>query len=101
MTPHEEEYGFVQLNRTFQEFRRHARESDEADLARAFFVGAQLTWSDVLRSYRTIVLSEAGSGKTEEIRQIASRLRHENKIAFFLRLEHLAVDLEDAFEVGS
>ena len=46
-------------------------------------------------------LSEAGSGKTYEIRNIACTLRGQGKPAFFLRLEHIPRDFEDAFEVGT
>lgn len=94
-------YDFVELNRTFHELSKYARESDELDLSEAFHVGAALTWTDLLKNYRTVLLSEAGSGKTEEIRATAKKLRAEGKAAFFLRLEHIANDFDVAFEVGS
>lgn len=94
-------YDFVELNRTFHELSKYARESDEFDLSEAFHVGAALTWTDLLKNYRTVILSEAGSGKTEEIRATARKLRAGGKAAFFLRLEHLAHDFDVAFEVGS
>lgn len=94
-------YNFVELNRTFHELSQYARDSDDADLSRAFHVGNQLGWPDLIREYRVVLLSEAGSGKTEEIRNIAEKLRGEGKAAFFIRLEHIPNDFEDAFEVGS
>lgn len=94
-------YDFVELNRTFHELSKYARESDEFDLSEAFHVGTVLTWADLLKNYRTVILSEAGSGKTEEIRATARKLRSEGKAAFFLRLEHIANDFDVAFEVGS
>lgn len=94
-------YDFVELNRTFHELSKHARESDDSDLSEAFHVGGILTWADLLKNYRTVILSEAGSGKTEEIRATARKLRSEGKAAFFLRLEHIADDFDAAFEVGS
>ena len=48
-----------------------------------------------------MILSEAGAGKTEEIRHAAQTLRKERKSAFFLRLEHVADDFEIAFEEGN
>jgi hypothetical protein len=96
-----ESYPFVQLGRTFHQLTKHARESDAFDLNQAFFTGAPLQWDDLLKGYRTVILSEAGSGKTEEIRQTANRLRAEKKKAFFLRLEHIPGDFEEAFEVGT
>lgn len=94
-------YGFVQLDRTFHALPPHARDGDEFDLSETFHVRGDLTWTDLLKNYRTVILSEAGSGKTEEVRQTAQRLRAEGKAAFFLRLEHVARDFDDAFEVGS
>ncbi|MFC0810376.1 hypothetical protein ACFHWW_33915, partial [Ensifer sp. P24N7] len=45
-----------------------------------------------------VILSEAGAGKTREIRNAAQTLRAQGKAAFFLRLEHISDDFEDAFE---
>ncbi|QOZ22621.1 hypothetical protein [Bradyrhizobium sp. CCBAU 51753] len=92
---------FVQLERSFHELAKYARESDAFELNRAYSVGPRLHWDDLLKGYRTVVLSEAGTGKTVEIRQAAKQLRTEGKRAFFMRLEHISNDLEDAFEVGT
>jgi hypothetical protein len=94
-------YRFIELNRTFRELSSYARESDDADISDAFRVGDPLGWPDLIHEYRVVLLSEAGSGKTEEIRNIARKLRSEGKAAFFIRLEHIPNDFEDAFEVGS
>ncbi len=48
-----------------------------------------------------VILSEAGTGKTAEIRNIARTLRVQGRPAFFLRLEHIPQDFEDAFEIGA
>ena len=92
---------FIELNRTFHELSEHAGKSDDVDLSQIFHVKASLTWDDILKNHRTVVLSEAGSGKTQEIRHIAKRLRSEGKPAFFLRLELIPDDFDIAFEVGS
>lgn len=94
-------YGFVPLDRTFHELSPHARDGDEFDLSEALHVRGNLSWAELLENYRTVILSEAGSGKTEEIRQTALGLLDEGKLAFFLRLEHVPTDFDDAFEVGS
>jgi hypothetical protein len=94
-------YVFVELNRTFHEFSEAARQTDEFDLSEAFHVRGSLTWPDLFKEHRVVILSEAGSGKTEEIRQAAMRLRSEGKRAFFLRLEHVPDDFDGAFEVGT
>ena len=95
------QYDFVELSRTFHELSQYDRESDDADINRVFNVGDRLSWSALIPEYRVVLLSEAGSGKTEEIRNIAQKLRREGKAAFFIRLEHVQNDLEDAFEIGS
>lgn len=95
------DYDFIELNRTFHELSKHAQESDEFDLSQAFHVGKPLAWPDLLAWYRVIILSEAGSGKTEEIRHIAEQLNEDGKAAFFIRLEYIKDDFEDSFEVGT
>ena len=68
--------------------------------------GSKLLWSDktkwvdILELPRVIILAEAGAGKTHEIRATTRRLRNQDKIAFFFRLEHLHSDFDDAFEIG-
>lgn len=92
---------YIELDRTFHEFSGYGGESDEIDLEKVFHVGQQLRWSTLLDEYRIVLLSEAGTGKTEEIRNVARKLRAEGKLAFFLRLENIASNFEYAFEEGT
>lgn len=101
MTESDPDYKFIELNRTFHELSKYTNEDDELDLSHAFHVGERLSWSDLIERYRVIILSEAGSGKTAEIRNIALDLRAQGKSAFFIRLEHVPNDFEDGFEVGT
>ncbi|MBE9112876.1 hypothetical protein IQ273_26165 [Nodosilinea sp. LEGE 07298] len=94
-------YKFIDLHRTFYELSEHGSEHDEIEINQTFRFGKHLGWSNLIEEYRLIILSEAGSGKTSEIRNITYALRHEGKPAFFLRLEHISRDFEDAFEVGT
>jgi hypothetical protein len=94
-------YKFIELHRTFHELSKHSNESDDADISRALGIGGSLSWQDLVKEYRLIILSEAGSGKTYEIRNVAHTLRGQGKPAFFLRLEHIPRNFEDAFEVGT
>jgi hypothetical protein len=51
---------------------------------------------------RVVILAEAGTGKTHELRETARRLRREGKAAFFCRIEWLATDsLENALSEGN
>ncbi len=92
---------FIELDRTFHELSEYASECDDVDLSHAFHVGKRLQWSDLIQEHRVVLLSEAGSGKTEEIQSVAEKLCGDGKASFFIRLEHIPNDFEDAFEVGS
>jgi hypothetical protein len=95
-------YEFVELGRTFRELsQERMSENNGSDISNIFGIGESLTWTDLLAEYRLILLSEAGSGKTAEIRNAARKLQADGKSAFFLRLEHISSNFEDAFEVGS
>ena len=89
----------IELHRTFRELAQSKGASSDNHLLHPG--GDQLTWEDLLKERRVIVLSEAGSGKTQEIREAARRLRQEGKAAFFLRLENVALDFESSFEEGT
>lgn len=59
-------------------------------------------WQELLQMPRVIVLAEAGTGKTEEFRETARRLRREGKAAFFCAIEELVSEgIERAFDVGT
>lgn len=94
-------YEFIELHRTFHEIAKDSPEHDEIDVSQSFRFGESLRWNNLITEYRLIILSEAGSGKTAEIRNVARALMEQGKPAFFLRLEHISTDFEDAFEVGS
>ncbi|MBD2158172.1 hypothetical protein [Leptolyngbya sp. FACHB-16] len=92
---------FIQLHRTFHELSQDSNGDDEIDISRALLPGTSLSWQDLIKEHRLVILSEAGSGKTYEIYNIALTLREQGAHAFFLRLEHIPEDFEEAFEVGT
>lgn len=94
-------YDYIELNRTFHKLSKYSFDNDDFDISQTFHIGDNLCWTDLVKEYRLIILSEAGSGKTTEIRNIACKLREMGKPAFFLRLEHISRDFEVAFEVGT
>ena len=64
-------------------------------------------WPELLKQPRVVILAEAGSGKTREMREQAKRLAAQGKFAFFVALESLdrealtgtmSADEERAFE---
>jgi len=91
---------FIDLDRTFTKILMDGDISDDTDLSSQFGRRGNLLWSDLLNHHRVVLLSEAGSGKTAEIRNATRRLRAEGKTAFFLRIENVMTQLEDAFEEG-
>lgn len=92
---------FIQLNRTFSKIVLDADVSDDADLNARHSRAGNLLWPDLLNHHRVILLAEAGSGKTEEIKNVARQLRGAGKPAFFLRIEHVKDFFEGAFEEGT
>jgi CHAT domain len=100
ITNFDSSYKFIELHRTFYELPKNSSENDDLDISRALRSGYR-RWSDLINEYRIIILSEAGSGKTAEIRNVAHMLRKQGKPAFFLRLENISREFEDAFEVGT
>lgn len=92
---------FIPLDRTFHELALEVGADDDVDLTRLSGRRETLRWPNLLSDRRVILLSEAGSGKTEEVRNVARTLRQDGKPAFFVRIEHVSQDFEDAFEEGS
>jgi hypothetical protein len=91
---------YIQLNRTFHQLSENS-ESDYSSNRLSFMGIEPLRWHELLQERRAVLLSEAGSGKTLEIRQISRQLRSSGKYAFFIRLEHVSRDFESAFEEGT
>jgi len=92
---------FVQLDRTFHDLALSEEEGKDAELFRLMRRDEPLRWPELLKEPRVVLLSEAGSGKTEEVRHVCLDLRARKKHAFFLRIEHLVQDFEASFEEGT
>lgn len=89
---------YIPIARTFHEIEVKAKDSDESVISHWFSDTGKLRWPELLNEPRVILLSEAGSGKTAEIRHITKSLRAEGKPAFFMRIENVRPDIEEAFE---
>ncbi len=92
---------YIELNRTFRDLAISDDEGDEAKMVRLWGRETPTRWADLLTEPRVIILAEAGSGKTEEIRHICRRQRLDGEPAFFLRIEHVVENFETSFEEGN
>ena len=95
--------GYIPLDREFVEFDDRLQNGERDDFLFGFNSSSKTgkSWSDILKNRCTVILAEAGSGKTMEFRAQTEQLRREDKPAFFCRLEILAEEpFEDALELG-
>ncbi|MES2883202.1 MAG: hypothetical protein V4709_00220 [Pseudomonadota bacterium] len=84
---------YFDVHRRFRVIAEEERkQADWANRPELWSGGGHLGWPELLDHQRVLVLAEAGSGKTEEMRQQAKRLNERGKSAFFLPLEVLDRD---------
>jgi len=84
---------YTQLDRKFRALK--SEELEQPDLLAAVGDGTLLTgisWDELLELPRVLILAEASSGKTTEMREAANRLNKAGKSAFVLPLEDLDKD---------
>src|ERR1700753_2323813 len=86
---------FVDLNRNFASLAKDQEGVVEAHRYWGRLIGS-LSWPDLLKHQRVVLLAEAQSGKTEEFRHQAEQLSKNGKSAFFVRIEDLADEGFDA-----
>lgn len=88
---HKDDY--IYLDRRFRDLTKKELETPEslASLNDRDFLPAD-GWPEILRHPRVVLLAEAGSGKSEEMRQQMMRLRGEGRPAFYLDLVSLDDD---------
>lgn len=80
---------FIQLNRTFNVLSEDAQDALSIEI-REELLGKETDWDEVLKQPRSVLLAEAGSGKTEEFRNRVKELNKKGEKSFFLYLEELA-----------
>ena len=94
---------FIDLQRRFHELADSELEDVESLLVwSGSEYGPDIGWSELLEYARVILLAEAGSGKTAEMREQTNRLTAECRFAFFIPLELLGSNSKvDILEVLS
>lgn len=93
--------GHVPLNREFSPVYKNENEAESEELLSAWGYASPITWGEMEGKFRSVILAEAGAGKTEELRQRAKSLTSQGKTAFFLRIEDIENDIYTAFEIGT
>ncbi len=91
MTTRSKPSAFIQLNRQFIEW--HDTEVDELsnpEVLIRFGIHRGMSWDDVLKRRRVVILAEAGSGKTEELKSQARRLASNGEFAFYTTVQDVA-----------
>jgi hypothetical protein len=81
---------FVDLDRSFVPLAKDQEPNLEIGRFWGSRVSGWLSWEQLKRRRRVILLAEAASGKTDEFRYQCERLRNAGHPAFFLRIEELA-----------
>src|SRR5690606_10920827 len=80
----------IPLDRRFIEWR-DVDPSDPDDWAQLGFTHG-LSWNDVLKGRRVVILAEAGSGKTEELEAQADLLRADGKFSLYAKVQDVGRD---------
>ena len=91
----------IDLKRRFSTFVSPETETND-DYIAAWRFHSSLSWSQVLDNPCSVIVAEAGAGKTSEFRNQALVLRANDNLAFFCRLDLLITSpLADCLEIGN
>lgn len=63
--------------------------------------GKPRRWHEIEDEYRVLIIADPGAGKTFEAQTRAQRLKGRGRRAFFIRIEKIDANFEQAFEVGT
>jgi hypothetical protein len=89
----------IPLDRRFVEWRHTEKDelSDPELLSRLGLSDGAMAWDDLLKRRRVVILAEAGSGKSEELKGQALRLTADDRIAFYATVHDVGqLGLENA-----
>ena len=95
---------YIALDRTFSPLYQY---DDPVDIDETYFDWESvwespetggIGWQELTRKDKIVILAEAGTGKTEELKAISKQLYEQGRPAFFLRLELL---LESDFQISN
>lgn len=58
-------------------------------------------WHEIEDKHRVLIIADPGAGKTFEAQTRARKIRERGKHAFFIRIERIDINFEQAFDVGN
>ena len=90
----------VPVVRRFSPIGPSSSDSDERQIQAIVGFGRLVTWEQIDKGYRSVIIAEAGAGKTFEMKARATHVEANGQPAFFIRIEDIEEDFVDAFEVG-
>ena len=91
----------VPLVRRFRSVSPSASDSDERPIQAILGLRDLVTWEQIDKGYRSVIVAEAGAGKTFEMNTRAMHVEAKGRPAFFIRIEDIEDDFAEAFEVGN
>jgi hypothetical protein len=93
MTTRRKPSTFIQLNRQFIEWHEtEVGELSDPEVLIRFGIHRGTSWDDLLKRRRVVILAEAGSGKTAELKSQAQRLASDGEFAFYATVQDVARD---------
>jgi hypothetical protein len=92
--------GYIELNRRFTPVPNSNEAAEENQILADWGHLKSKSWDDLEQEFRCVILAEAGAGKTEELKHRADCLKQQGKPAFFIRIEDVETDFQNAFEIG-
>lgn len=90
----------VPLERRFEAVSQDIDETQQADYLEMMSYGKPIGWPEIDARYRTVILAAGGAGKTFELEARAKYLDAQDRHSFFIRIEDIDSDFENAFEIG-
>lgn len=93
---------YIALDRQFYPIKeiKSLNDAEELDVSIDLEVNKVSDWKSLLNEYRTVILAEAGAGKTVEFKEMARALSNKGYPSFFIRIEDIDRNFDDAFEIG-
>jgi len=91
---------YIELNRQFTPVPESNESTEENQTLLDWGHLKSKSWDDLEQEFRCVILAEAGAGKTEELKQRADFLKQQGKPAFFILIEDIETDFQNAFEIG-